>query len=214
MLSQKGGAGKTTLSCAISALAEQAGHRTVLLDIDPKGAPATGTTCARTPASNTPMSSPPTPTASNRLLNRMEPLGVTLCVIDTAPHSGGDAYTVASLADHILIPVQPSAPDLRAIHQTIQIAESAGKPASVVINRALVNHPTIAERATRSWPLPARRSARSPCISASLTATPSTQGRCAAETEPGTTAATELNELYAWLVSTRAIPQAQTREIA
>ena len=75
----------------------------------------------------------------------MEPLGVTLCVIDTAPHSGGDAYTVASLADHILIPVQPSAPDLRAIHQTIQIAQSAGRPASVVINRALVNHPTIAE---------------------------------------------------------------------
>ena len=213
MLSQKGGAGKTTLSCAISALAEQAGHRTVLLDIDPKGAPATGTTCARTPASNTPMSSPPTPTASNRLLNRMEPLGVTLCVIDTAPHSGGDAYTVASLADHILIPVQPSAPDLRAIHQTIQIAESAGKPASVVINRALVNHPTIAE----SHEILATSSATVCPVTMHQRIAHShafNSGRCAAETEPGTTAATELNELYAWLVSTRAIPQAQTREIA
>ena len=39
-------------------------------------------------------------------------------------------------------------------------------------------------------------------------------GRCAAETEPGTKAATELNELYDWLVSTRAIPQTQTKEIA
>ena len=52
---------------------------------------------------------------------------------------------MATVADHILIPVQPSAPDLRAIHQTIQIAESAGTPATVVINCAIVNHPTIAQ---------------------------------------------------------------------
>lgn len=37
VLSQKGGAGKTTLSCAIAALAERTGHRAVLLDVDPQG---------------------------------------------------------------------------------------------------------------------------------------------------------------------------------
>ena len=94
-----------------------------------------------------------------RLLDRMAPLGATLCVIDTAPHSGGDAFTVATLVDHILIPVQPSAPDLRAIHQTIRIAESAGTPATVVVNRALVNHPTIAQshRSPAGPPLVASR---------------------------------------------------------
>jgi len=71
VLSQKGGTGKTTLSCAIAALAEQAGHRTVLLDTStPRAAPATGTTSARTPASNTPTSSRLTPTVE-RLLDRM-----------------------------------------------------------------------------------------------------------------------------------------------
>ena len=213
MLSQKGGAGKTTLSCAISALAEQAGHRTVLLDIDPQGSACNWHDLRQDAGLEHPDVLPAHANRLERLLNRMEPLDVTLCVIDTAPHSGGDAYTVASLADHILIPVQPSAPDLRAIHQTIQIAETAGKPASVVINRALVNHPTIAE----SHEILATSSATVCPVTMHQRIAHShafNSGRCAAETEPGTKAATELNELYAWLVSTRAIPQAQTREIA
>ncbi len=39
-------------------------------------------------------------------------------------------------------------------------------------------------------------------------------GRCAAETEPGTKAAVELVQLYDWLVSARALPQADTKETA
>ena len=41
--------------------------------------------------------------------------GAELIVTDTAPHSGVDAVTVAWLSDHILIPLQPSFPDLPAI---------------------------------------------------------------------------------------------------
>jgi len=133
-------------------------------------------------------------------------------VIDTAPHSGGDAFRVATLADHILIPVQPSAPDLRAIHQTIRIAESAGTPASVVINRAIVNHPTIAQSHR--------------ILAADVAVCPVTlhqriahshafnSGRCAAETEPGTKAAGDLVQLYDWLVSAPALPRANTEETA
>ena len=36
-LSQKGGAGKTTLACAMAVAGENAGRATVLVDLDPQG---------------------------------------------------------------------------------------------------------------------------------------------------------------------------------
>ena len=213
VLSQKGGTGKTTLSCAIAALAEQAGHRAVLLDVDPQGSACNWHDLRQDAGLDHPDVLPAHANRLERMLDRMAPLGATLCVIDTAPHSGGDAFTVATVADHILIPVQPSAPDLRAIHQTIQIAESADTPATVVINRAIVNHPTIAQShrilaAANVAICPVtlhQRIAHSHAFNS---------GRCAAETEPGTKAAVELVELYDWLVSARALPQADTKEPA
>ena len=207
------GTGKTTLSCALAALAGQAGHRTVLPDVDPQGSACNWHDLRQDTGLEHPDVLPAHTNRLERLLDRMAPLGATLCVIDTAPHSGGDAFTVATLADHVLIPVQPSAPDLRAIHQTIRIAESTGTPATAVINRAIVNHPTIAQShrilsaaAVAVCPVTLhQRIAHSHAFNS---------GRCAAETEPGTKAAGELVQLYDWLVSARALPSADTKETA
>ena len=68
-------------------------------------------------------------------------------------------------------------------------------------------------RATGSWPPPMSRSAPSRCINASRTATRSTPA--AAPPRPNRTkAAVELVQLYEWLVSARALPQADTKETA
>ena len=68
-------------------------------------------------------------------------------------------------------------------------------------------------RATGSWPPPMSRSAPSRCINASRTATRSTP--VAAPPRPNRTkAAVELVQLYEWLVSARALPQADTKETA
>lgn len=148
------------------------------------------------------------------MLDRMAPLGATLCVIDTAPHSGGDAFTVATLADHILIPVQPSAPDLRAIHQTIKIAESAGTPATVVINRAIVNQPTIAQShrtLAANVAIVPRHDASTHRAQPRLQLRPlrrrdraGHEGRRRRRARPAPR----------WLVSARALPQADTKETA
>ena len=49
--------------------------------------------------------------------------------------------TVARLSDHIRVPHHPSFPDLAAITRTIDIADVAIAPATIVLNLALVNHP-------------------------------------------------------------------------
>ena len=47
--------------------------------------------------------------------------------------------TVARLSDHVPIPLQPSFPDLAAITTTIEIADVAKTPATIVLNLPLVN---------------------------------------------------------------------------
>ena len=47
VLSQKGGAGKTTVACGVSVAAEAAGRTAVLVDLDPQGTATTWGACAR-----------------------------------------------------------------------------------------------------------------------------------------------------------------------
>jgi chromosome partitioning protein len=58
--------------------------------------------------------------------------GTRLLLIDTAP---SDAVEAVGVADLVLIPVQPSPHDLRAVGSTVKICQQAGKPLVFVINR-------------------------------------------------------------------------------
>ena len=132
---------------------------------------------------------------------------------DNPPHSGADAVTVARLSDHILIPLQPSFPDLAAITRTIEIAEVAKTPATIVLNLALVNHPStddartvIAATAAAAAPVVLHRRVAH-VISFNV-------GRCAAEYEPAGKAANELRTLFGWLQTTGIIPTARKGQAA
>ena len=52
------------------------------------------------------------------LLRQAEEAGVDLAIIDTAPHSSGDAAVAAKLADLVLIPCRPARFDLDAVAST------------------------------------------------------------------------------------------------
>lgn len=207
VLSQKGGAGKTTLSCGLAALAEAASITTVIYDLDPQASAARWHDLRDAEAPNV-FCVPPARLAT--LLEQHGRAGAELIIIDTPPHSGGDALTVAQLAHHILVPVQPSLPDLSAITSTLQIARTAQRPATVVLNRARVNHRSIAEardilahtHATVAPVIIHHRIAHS---------TSYISGQCAVETEPSGKAAAELTELFHWLRTTGSIPTADGR---
>src|ERR1035437_699763 len=131
IISQKGGAGKTTLAIHLAVAAILAKKMTAIIDLDPQ-ASATGWGDHR--KSDEPAVVSAQPARLPQVLDAAREQGVALAVIDTAPHSESTALAAARLSDLILIPCRPAILDLRAIHSTIDLAKLAGKPSAVVLN--------------------------------------------------------------------------------
>jgi chromosome partitioning protein len=132
MLSRKGGSGKTTLAVHLAVLAEQAGRRTLLIDLDPQRSTAEWW---RGRQADTPLLAETDPAGLRAVLTAAEADGVDLAVIDTRPSAAEDAALVAGLSDMILIPTQPAIFDLRAILGTIDMAKGAVRRSMIVLNR-------------------------------------------------------------------------------
>ena len=137
-LSQKGGAGKTTLACAIAVAGESAGHATVLIDLDPQG---TASKWSELREAETPVITAASPDRLTAVLSAAREAGAQLAVIDTAPHVSDAALEAARAAHMVLIPCRPSAADLTAIGASVELARQAGVPAHAVLNAAPVRKP-------------------------------------------------------------------------
>jgi chromosome partitioning protein len=133
---QKGGAGKTMLAAQLAvALAD--GAKVAVLDIDPQGsltiwgrlraaAPKAGAkiTCAAT--------------AGWRLTTELDKLKAAhdFVLIDTPPVIDTDARRAIRAADLVLIPLNPSPPDLWAAEGTLKLAAEEKRKIALVFNRA------------------------------------------------------------------------------
>lgn len=133
VLSQKGGAGKTTLSVHLAVAAEQKKKSTVLIDLDPQ---ITATEWAESREAETPIVVSCQAKLLDKYLKTAEENGADLAIIDTAPHSERDALAAARAADYVLIPCRPEIFDLRAITHTIDMVRLTRIPAGVVLNAA------------------------------------------------------------------------------
>jgi chromosome partitioning protein len=194
ILSQKGGAGKTTLAVHLAVAAERAGHQAALIDLDPQ-ASATGWKDSR------PQDTPAVVSAQAarlpQVLQAATQAGAVLTVIDTAPHTESPALAAARAADLILIPCRPAILDLRAISLTVDVAKLAGTPAAVVLNAVPPRGP-LAEEARVAIVqygvivAPVSLGQRSTYVHAL------TMGQAAQEYEPHGKAAEEIAKLYMW----------------
>ncbi len=134
---QKGGSGKTMLAAQLAVALAETGDRIAVLDIDPQGsltiwaklrgvAPkaATAITCAAT--------------SGWRLTGELEKLRAAheIVLIDTPPVIDSDARRAIRAADLVLIPLQPSPPDLWAAEGTLKLAAEEKKQVALVFNRA------------------------------------------------------------------------------
>lgn len=141
-LSQKGGAGKTTLTLHCAVQAEALGRQVVIADTDPQ-ASASSWACVR--ASSTPLVEKVDALSLQRRLDAARNDAIDYVLVDCAPHAGPEAVSICRAVDLVLIPVRPSALDLAAAVQTVQIVRRAGVRAAFVLSACPFRAPEIGE---------------------------------------------------------------------
>lgn len=133
---QKGGAGKTTLAANL-AVALAPGKRVALLDADPQKSLARW---QRIRAERKKAGAALTfiEVAGWRIGIELDRIARShdLVVIDSPPQIDTDARQAVRAADLVLVPLQPSPPDLWAAEGTLRLAASERRPARLVLNRA------------------------------------------------------------------------------
>jgi chromosome partitioning protein len=133
---QKGGAGKTTLAANL-AVALAPGKRVALLDADPQKSLARW---QRIRAERNKSGAALTfiEVAGWRIGIELDRIARShdLVVIDSPPQIDTDARQAVRAADLVLVPLQPSPPDLWAAEGTLKLAASERRPARLVLNRA------------------------------------------------------------------------------
>ncbi|MCZ6460156.1 MAG: ParA family protein [Gammaproteobacteria bacterium] len=141
LLSQKGGAGKSTVVQSLAVCAEQHNQRTLIVELDPQG---TLKDWSDRREAEHPKVLQTLPQSLGDVLEDARSNGVDWVFIDTPGHHNPAAITIAANADLILIPCKIlSTKDVDAILPTIAEAERAQKPAYVLMNQVPPNAPKL-----------------------------------------------------------------------
>ena len=203
IVSQKGGAGKTTLAIHLAVAAAASGRSTLILDADPQ---ATASHWANWRGGAEPeVVDCASPSLLPRKLQQAADLGAELAIIDTPPHADIMAREACKSADLILIPCRPQAFDLTAVETTAGLVIATGKPAFVVFMGGPQRAPTtykeareliegtadVAGLGVRVAPIMLTQRAIYHHSTAS--------GRTAQEAEPEGKAAEEVAALWTWI---------------
>ena len=122
---QKGGAGKSTLAVCLAVEALERRQRVLLVDADPQGTARTWAEVAAEAGHLT-----PTTIAMGALMHRDGQLwklseGYDLTLIDCPPRHGEIQRAALMVADRVLIPCGPSAPEVWSLGDTRALLEEA-----------------------------------------------------------------------------------------
>jgi len=195
IISQKGGAGKTTLTVHLATAAVAAGHTTAIIDLDPQG---TATSWSDRRSAGAPEVVSGQAVRLPALMTAARDNGVDVLILDTAPNADQTASLAARAADVVLIPCRPSAFDLEAIETTLMLAKVAKKPAYVVLN-AVPPRSGIGKEAAEGLKGQGVQVAPHQLTHRAAFAHGVIDGRTAQEFEPEGKAAEEVAALYTWL---------------
>ncbi|UOA30234.1 AAA family ATPase [Pseudosulfitobacter sp. DSM 107133] len=201
LVTQKGGAGKTTLAASLAVAAQDAGETVAILDLDPQGSLAMW---AERREAEHPACDVVDEGKAHRLpdfLPQLEAQGFTLTILDTAGIDGTATHAAMAASDMCLIPTRPTAIDIRAVKATFEAAVRLKKDFAFILNNCPTqpNNPRAHEAATalKLWgvlalPLIVQRVAYGDAFAESLGVT---------EYESEGKAAEEMRSLWSWINS-------------
>src|SRR3954454_19641724 len=193
VMSQKGGSGKSTLALHLAVEAAARGQTVLLLELDPQG---NLVGWAQRRGDELPPDVDAIHVAKLKSeLAAAKAEGINLVVLDTAPNADRPSVQAAEAADLILVPCRPAQFDLDAIRATLATVRLSRRPHRVVLNAAPIRSRVVDEAVAvikreggQVSPVIIRqRVAFHHCL---------TDGRTAAEFEPGGAAAQEMTDLY------------------
>jgi chromosome partitioning protein len=130
---QKGGAGKSTLAANLAVALMEGSKRVALLDSDPQQSLARWHALRPDGAKRLLFDAP----SGWRLSGALDKLRreADFVVVDTPPHADTDSRIAIRGADLVLVPLQPSLPDLWASEATVKLAEAEKRALRLVLNR-------------------------------------------------------------------------------
>ena len=191
IISQKGGSGKTLVATALAAAHDQ---DAVVLDLDMQRSAMIWGDLRE--ADHPVVVDADTPRLG-RVLDTARDRGVSLVVVDTPPALSSVAVDAARAADLVLIPCRCSLADLHSVTASLDIARAAGVDHFVLLN-AVPAAGKLADQAQEAIELqgakvaPVRIHQRVSHVYAFAS------GLTAAEYDPRSKAAAELEALYTW----------------
>ncbi|WP_339644384.1 AAA family ATPase [Jannaschia helgolandensis] len=205
IISQKGGAGKTTLALHLATSSALQGRNTAIIDLDPQ---ASAANWSDRRVADVPVVLSAHASRLNHEISRVKDMEGDLLIIDTAPHSDSAALEAAKAADLILVPCRPAILDIEAISNTLNLVKTTGKPIFVVMNavapqgsEATEAAEAIAELGVGICPVQLRQRV---AFSRALIS-----GQSAEEFEPDGKAAQEASQLHAFMCEHLHIPTRQ-----
>lgn len=195
VLSEKGGAGKTTVTVHLAVAAHLAGLDVAIIDLDPQASAADWAD----QRGGVPEAVAIPPARLDKLLADLRTNGADLVIIDTPREANNAGYIAAQAADFVLIPFKRSGYDFRALKRTLDLCRIANKRPCLLLNGMRVGANRV-EADTREA-LAAHECDVAPVVLHDRAAyvTTSITTKIAQETHPASEAAAETEALFLWI---------------
>lgn len=132
-VTQKGGTGKSSLAVSLAVAAQEAGHRTYVIDLDPQ---ATARNWGQRREADAPEVAGIEAARLPEALAALKSQGYALVILDTAGVDTPATTAAMSAADLCIIPARPSVADIEAARPTVRTLSRLGKAFAFVINQA------------------------------------------------------------------------------
>ena len=195
-VTQKGGSGKTTLAVSCAVAAEQAGHKALILDMDPQGS---AEAWYQDREAGTPRLARIAPPELDVAIKKAKAADFRIVMIDTPGRDDPATTAAIRAADLCVVPCRPTPADMKATPPTAATVKRLNKAAAFVLTQTPVRGFRIAEARAGLGLL--GMVAPVVIVSRNIHQDAYGAGLGVTEFEPEGKAADEIRELWKWLES-------------